>query len=480
MILRSSSFYRFLTLVWGSILFCLPADVQSQEFSFDDFKTQVLGNHPMARGALLQLNQNRFFEQQVRGAFDPKLYGNYDRKDFSESNYWQVSEGGVKLPTPFGAEFKLGYQHTQGVFLNPEQTVPDAGQATLGVSVPLIQGLSFDDRRFGMRQAEVSQTMNSADAQINLNKLILDAGKAYYDWAYEYQVVQIRQKAVDFAQVRFEATVESFQNGYQPAMDTLESFILVQDRQIALDQSLLDLDNARVNLSNWLWNEQGQNLELAKVVGPGEWINTRQDNLPQTLEELLTTVHPENDLAAAKIQQAEWDRRLKAESLKPRLDVEYNLLSDGFNLNPQSNPDVNGLNNLFTDNYKVGVKFAMPLLFRKERASVQLADIKIAQNEMLRDQKQILIQNKQLVYLEQLRQIDKQITESIRVVANYRSLADLEIDKFAFGQSSIFLINSREQKLIDAELKLMKLYAAYQKAKLGYLDATNNIAPIGN
>ncbi|MEO1434763.1 MAG: TolC family protein, partial [Bacteroidota bacterium] len=429
MILRSSYIFSlFLTSVFSVI--CLPADLHAQEFTFEDFKTQVLGNHPMARGALLQLNQNRLFEQQARGAFDPKLYSNYDRKDFDEKNYWQVAEGGVKLPTPFGAEFKVGYQHTQGVFLNPEQTVPDAGQATLGVSVPLLQGLSFDDRRFGMRQAEVSQLMNSADAQINLNKVILEAGKAYYDWAYEYQVVQIRQRALDFAQVRFEATVESFKNGYQPAMDTLESFILVQDRQIALDQSALDLDNARVNLSNWLWNEQGQNLELASIVGPGTWIATLQDGLPQTLEELLTTIHPENQLAAAKIQQAEWDRRLKAESLKPRLDVEYNFLSDGFNLNPRANPDVNGINNLFTDNYKVGVKFEMPLLFRKERAGVQLADIKIAQNEMMRDQKQILIQNKQLVYLEQLRQIDKQINESVRVVTNYRSLADLEIEKF--------------------------------------------------
>ena len=42
-----------------------------------------------------------------------------------------------------------------------------------------------------------------------------------------------------------------------------------------------------------------------------------------------------------------------------------------------------------------------------------------------------------------------------------------ENEKFRFGESSIFLLNSREQKLIEAQLKLVKLVVLYHKNRLG-------------
>jgi hypothetical protein len=41
----------------------------------------------------------------------------------------------------------------------------------------------------------------------------------------------------------------------------------------------------------------------------------------------------------------------------------------------------------------------------------------------------------------------------------------VEIEKFRIGESSIFLLNSREQKLMETQLKLAKLQSKYQKLR---------------
>ena len=52
-------------------------------------------------------------------------------------------------------------------------------------------------------------------------------------------------------------------------------------------------------------------------------------------------------------------------------------------------------------------------------------------------------------------------------MANYQALLDAEIEKFNLGESSIFLLNSREQKLIDTQLKLTALRGKFFKSRIG-------------
>ncbi|WP_245916264.1 hypothetical protein [Aureicoccus marinus] len=52
------------------------------------------------------------------------------------------------------------------------------------------------------------------------------------------------------------------------------------------------------------------------------------------------------------------------------------------------------------------------------------------------------------------------------MIMNYRTLLQGEERKFNFGESSLFLINSRESKLIDAELKGNSLQNKYYVSKI--------------
>ena len=61
-------------------------------------------------------------------------------------------------------------------------------------------------------------------------------------------------------------------------------------------------------------------------------------------------------------------------------------------------------------------------------------------------------------YAEQVQQVEA-------IVTNYKTLLQGEERKFALGESSLFLVNSREQKLIDARLKRTELYFKWKEAK---------------
>ena len=51
------------------------------------------------------------------------------------------------------------------------------------------------------------------------------------------------------------------------------------------------------------------------------------------------------------------------------------------------------------------------------------------------------------------------------MVANYERLLQAEDRKFSYGESSLFLINSRERALIDARLKANEVQNKYLMAQ---------------
>ncbi|MEO0877507.1 MAG: TolC family protein, partial [Bacteroidota bacterium] len=105
-----------------------------------------------------------------------------------------------------------------------------------------------------------------------------------------------------------------------------------------------------------------------------------------------------------------------------------------------------------------------PLFLRKERAGVALTDIKIAQTDWKQQQKQQELTTKLNAYWQEWENRSRQLILANSVVDNYRALMDAERVKFRLGESSVFLLNSRQQKLLEAQLKQLKTQAELQKA----------------
>ena len=59
--------------------------------------------------------------------------------------------------------------------------------------------------------------------------------------------------------------------------------------------------------------------------------------------------------------------------------------------------------------------------------------------------------------------IQQQIILTKSMVRNYELLLAGEFEKFSVGESDLFIVNTRETQLIEAEIKLLKLLAKEQK-----------------
>jgi outer membrane protein TolC len=429
-------------------------------FSLRNFIQLIAQNHPSVKQANLL---NRAAEAELlaaKGGFDPKVYGDFEQKFFNKKTYFNVGEAGVKVPTWYGVEVKSAYSYVGGNFVNPSEVIPSAGQGLVGVSIPLWQGFAIDDRRANLFKARQTQLLNANERTVLLNDLAFSATQNYWKWAFYVENRRIFREALRLAEVRFSATKNAFVQGDRMAMDTLESFIQVQDRQVQLNEANLDAQAANLKLANFLWNNQNKPVPFSDDLN-AENLNTTP-LLPENIKvenriyliDSLKNTHPILSIYDNKLAQLNIDKQLKREKLKPKLNANYNVLSNGL-----------AFNSLFTDNYKWGISFSTSTLFRAERGEVQMAKIKIENTELLRDQKALELQNKLKLAFNEVDNLLIQMQLYAETVANYRRLLDLENSRFQLGESSLFLVNSREVKLIEAQIKLAKLQTEWHIAQ---------------
>lgn len=452
---------------WIIILFSsqFTITLYSQPLTLDTYLSHVRQNHPMVRQAVLLSERAEATMLQARGGFDPKLYGDWERKSFDGKNYFNLGEGGLKLPTWYGIEGKLAYNYTSGVFLNPENKLPSDGQAIVGLTVPLLQGMMMDDRRAGLFQARVLRSANANEQRLVLNNLLFGAAKIYWEWALAEAYLDVYERAVTVAERRFEGIRERFFQGDKPAIDTLEAFIQVQNRRLQLNDAKVVFRNANLMLQNFQWGNENP-LPVDTTQYPTGLAEPFQNlNLLTAPVDELAASHPDLLKYDFKIQELEIERRLKREKLKPRLDVNYNLLGNGTDLRPAGNDG--NMSNLFRENYKLGASLSFPLFLRKERGALHFTDLKLTEAGLGMNQKRQEVKNKISAYRNDLENLRQQIQLATDMRNNYVRMLEAENTKFAIGESSLFLVNSRENKLIDAELKLAKLYSELRKAEVG-------------
>jgi outer membrane protein TolC len=141
-------------------------------------------------------------------------------------------------------------------------------------------------------------------------------------------------------------------------------------------------------------------------------------------------------------------------------------------------PEVPGYYGFGWDNHKLGVDFAFPLFLRAERGKLQYARIQVQETTLERQQSQRTIVTQVNSVYNTLRAYDQQLTLQAQTVANQRKLLQSELQKFELGESTIFLINARESKLIDLRIKQESLRASYEKARaeLYYYAGTRSVA----
>lgn len=448
------------------ILLLLSFNLSAQDdlinvLTFNEFMDRVKIHHPVAMQANLKIQQGDAAVRQARGSFDPKAFSDVSQKYFSEKQYYSVINSGLKIPTWYGIEVNGGYTQNDGVFLNPQNNTPSAGLWYAGVSVPLGQGLFIDKRRAELKGAKIYQESTQAEREVIYNELLYNAGKAYWKWFESYNEVLVYQNALDLTQQRFEAVKQGALFGDKPSIDTVEASIQVQNRMLNLQEAQLNFKNATALLSIYLWVDGIVPLEISELTNPTKAEDIKTVNVDQELTDALdslTNNHPLLRQYQYKIDQLNIEKRWKQEQIKPKLNLKYNAINQPVGNDAFANYNIN--------NYTWGVEFKMPLFLRKERGSLELAKLKINDAEFELLSKQASLNFKAIAALNDLENTEQQITLYARTVNDYAKLLAGERQMFNAGESSLFMVNSRESGYIKTQLKYIQLLTKNHKAKL--------------
>ena len=431
---------------------------KTEVFSFQDFQEIILKNHPVIKQANLYLDDAKAEMMQARGQFDPKLATTFDRKALDGKDYYNRFESTLKVPIYSGIDIKGGYEQNRGSRLFPEES---AGLIFSGVSVPLGQGLLIDARRNTLLQARLLNNIAQAERQKIINKFIFSASKDYWEWYLSYQKLKLNKEAYQMAEDRFKLLSERAKIGEIAAIDSVEAAITVQDRQVILEQSKLEFQNGALAISNYLWNKSEQALELdanfiPQSINPMAIERQKVDDILRNLEQN----HPEIAKIILKQKQLQIEEKFRIEMLKPKFDVNFNLLRVPVTYQKEGSI----ASGFLLNNHKFGINFEMPILLRKERGKLQSVRIKQLQTTFEKN----IIGRELKISVEsaynEVVNLAKQIEFQIIANANQEKLLAAERQKFLIGESTLFLINARETKLIDMKTKLESLKSKYEKA----------------
>nr|WP_246398821.1 TolC family protein [Hymenobacter luteus] len=444
-----------------------PVD-SGQVFTLTDLLNYVALRHPVARQAGLLPERALQEVRYARGLFDPAATSKYYGKTFKGKEYFHDWDTQLRIPVWYGLDVKAGFERGVGAYVNPENYTSPAGLSYIGLSVPLAQGLLIDERRAAVRQAQALQGLAEAERRGALNKLLLQAAKDYWEWSLNYQRLQLLDRNAGLASVRFQAVRQRVLLGDLAAIDSVEALTEVQNRQATLSQARVQFRNATLLLSNYLWNEQQQPLDLPPAAvpqplpGPTDWRTLPPDSVA-VLAQQAQQIHPDLQKSRAKISQLSVERRLLSNKLLPKLTLDYNLLQAGQPFNPEKAASLSG--SYLENNYKLGVSFAYPLLLRQERAKLQLNRLKTREAELDLQQDSREVQTTVRSVANDWEALREQLSLQERVVRNAELLRNGEQIRFENGESSVFLINSREASLVSARVKLAELQSKYAQTQ---------------
>lgn len=433
---------------WCLILVVFHAYITfGQTLSIEEYLSWVIQEHPLSANAKLLSEKGNAQWLQTKGLFDPVLSSKWKNKFYDDKNYYQQSTTTLEIPTPFAIGINAQLDFNNGAYVNPNDVIPNNGLASFGIALPVLQGLVIDERRMAKRRAERILAMSELETTIAINELLYQSCELYLDWLISEKKVAIQNSLFLAANQRHQATKARFLGGDRAALDTLESFIQKETRRQQYQDA--NIENIKFRIALVAFKNNGNNSSiLNKTIVP----------VPTTFNEMTAIAIVKNEIDKQLQQHPEiiWyqtkadilniEQKWKKEKLKPKLNLEYNFLNES-----TQNSDYY----FSTENYKWGVDFAVPLFLREARGDLKMQQIKILenQNNLVWKRQQIL---QKIEYLQnQQSTMRDQFSIAQQNSLNGEKLLQGENIKFNNGESSVFLVNQRENYFLDQQQKAL-------------------------
>ncbi len=436
----------------------------SDSITIDQFLDVVLQANPTSISADLENDIASATLRNAQGGFDPTFNLEYEYKTKDGAPTADVLNAGLELPfsTLFGPKFIAKYKRGEGTRIsNVDRTAGD-GEASVGVKVPLLQGIFTDKRRASLAKASFTLDLAKANQREQQNELLREASMAYWSWAEAYGQMDVAKAVLDLAIVRYKGIAERAIRGESAPIDSVEALLEVEKRRGDLLKAERKAESATIKLSVFLWNQDGTPKPLTAMP-------TKLPPLPsisafqiQNDKRIALAQRPEIGQIEFEQRSASIDLAFNSEFQRPFIEISAEALQYKFS--------TFGVND-----YRFGLTVSQPLFFREANSNVQLAEIKVRRTDL----KRLEIERKVLASVDDAVSAIERAKERVEVAEREVQYAYLvqegERRKFQLGESTILILNLRERATAEAQVKLIEARADYLRAVSDYLWATGRI-----
>jgi len=445
-----------------------PDDEECPVLTLDAFLERVRRFNPAVTSIRLTGDRAAATLQGARGAFDPTLVSGYEYKTQNGGDKLNVLRTGLDVPfnLPMSPSLIVDYRRGLGSSIDPSVKTTVDGETSVGLAFEPLSGLFLDKKQASLQNARLEPRRVNAQQAEERNRLLLEATRAYWKWVESVRKVEVTEDLLELATRRRNLVIRQAQTGEAAAIDSTEAKLAVANRRDQLAASEKTAAQARVKLATYLWRPDGRP-EAFAFAPPPDFAPDGIDGFDAAAaSQAALNRRPELRRLEMKRRQAAIEERLARGQQRPDLKLKAQVVS--FENGPTDVSDV-----------KLGFEISQPLFFRDDRSDADLARIERRQVTLKKDQTRRKIRADVEGAFVDLRQSRRQVEAARERVELARRLQEAEQRRFEVGESTLFLVNRREQDLAKARKALVAARAGVARAVAEVRWATGTIADEG-
>lgn len=394
---------------------------------------------------------------KAQGQFDPSIdnsvklnpQGGYENRYSRLRLTIPVENTPLKL---FG-QYRIGQGQWPEYFKN--YLTNSNGEAIIGFELPLIKDLLIDVKRGNIAAKRYQIQLAKYEAFQTEISTLQQAGIAYWRWVLEANKRDFAKKLLDLAKKRQYALKRRKQLGDGPDIDLVENKRFILKRKENLVHAELKVKQASLNLSLYYRNSHGKPITPGVNQAPKfKFFNQalRQPNKNDIMAEVFA-VNPSLRILDKLKQITQIEINLAKNKLLPTLNASLSTKK-------QYGQDGDPL--LKKTNIFAGLTFNFPLYQREAKGSYSMAINKYSQLTL---QENYLSQQLH-VALEKILSEQRADQERLALISAEVTLAKkiehAERIRFNAGDSSLFLVNQREQTTFSLEILACQILTEFK------------------
>ncbi|KTC96721.1 TolC family protein [Legionella feeleii] len=402
------------------------------------------------------------------GKFDPNL--NMKTRSQPAGGYINnYTDNQINIPTlANGLKFFGGYRIGRGdwpVYYQNYLT-NSGGEYRAGLTLPLLKDRLIDKERAKLLTQAEKIEMNNQEVGATKIKIYQEAIRAYWQWVQAGKQLTIFKQLLNLAQERQKAIIKQASEGDLARLAIAENRQFIIQRQQLVNQGQMIFEQAAVNLSIYYRDENNQPKYPMERQLPADLTSGSRSRQEYTTLEDQIRKHPifcklEKYYRIIKLKQ-----NLAKNDLLPNLEATaYTFKQNGSGGDPLLIPQA----------AMVGLRFTFPLLQREAKGKLITATTELQQ--IATEKKFIFdkLKNELTNLLISKKMYQKQVNLLTEELALAKQVQAGETEKFYQGDSTLFLVNQREQASTQVQLNLINSQVNLQQTRdlIRFFSSTN-------